>query len=387
MSVVPNETQTDVGKTLLANIIATGVLIGILFMLVRFGSLLPWIALASPLALLAWRKKINEIHPLSMTIVDMILMPFVIFALGSPAVFFSVMWQRILPGSIGRTRISVGFLKYLGIEPGFEFNVFIACCGIAYGILLLFGIIRLTLRQKKLMDNKSTIRVKDAGPGTREFVGIARHVENESLEKADATSKEIRQFRFAGDIKPILLRRSTDRIGSTHTEQVVRRFYLDDNSVKILVDPDGAEFMETPGGIKQPFTNLRKIIIARRIQTEKIDPDRPALERKTATLLPGDAVYLIGYVAVNSDAPKGAKGVGRLIVKPSRKRLFCGVFHALSIFTLLAAKDTGQTFLLSDTSEDSVKKLLYLHVRRVCLISLIWLAPCPMLLVMSLLRI
>ena len=358
----------------------------VLFMFYGIGKLLPSIAITTPLIVLVNRIKSREIlSSFFESLGEMILYPFVVLAWGSPCVAFMELCDSIYPLG-GQTTINVFGLTLPGFDFGPWFNVITAVCGIVFGIWIVAGVTTLTGRLTRLMDGTSTSMIKNARPGMREFIGVAKHIDEESLRKTVTSNDELENFRFAGDIEPILLWKKTETSGKDHSETIINRFYIEDNSGKILVDPEGAEFLG-PGDIG-PRQSLSMIILARRVQTEEIEPEK-INKITTAALLPGDPVYLIGPVVNNSNAVKGASGPERLIMKPSLKKEKAGFISRL-FFNMdkhIASRDPRNMFVLSDTAELNVKKIISRNTLYAGLFSLIWLIPSSALIVASLIAI
>lgn len=172
-----------------------------------------------------------------------------------------------------------------------------------------------------------------------------RQIEN--LPRSKARSVALGLAELAGKARPLegadparpILRHAQERQGSgTVTRKEIRSFYLEDETGRILVDPNGADFplpIETrtkEARRRRVFgTRVREILLTRRVT------GNPATVFE-ALLLPGDDVYVIGTVARRGRraAFEQDRSEGK-VIRPRGGRLGGFGFH--------------DVFFLSDTAE------------------------------------
>lgn len=193
--------------------------------------------------------------------------------------------------------------------------------GIA-GVLMALGTVSLDtfwrLRQARQVANLPTSKARSAALGVAEFRGRARRV--------DGAAGDVLAWRMDG-------------------VQLLEPFYLEDGSGRILIDPRGARFRvsraSSYGG------RIVEIVLTRRTT-------RPELTRPmTMRLLAGDELYVIGNVMLNPEAPAGALGSERLVVRPLVEPGVTNVFASLLLGkgNIPAARRIEHVFFLSDGSE------------------------------------
>jgi len=264
------------------------------------------------------------------------------------------------------------------------FEVLIAICGIAFGIIIPAVAIFLIFRQARLVEDLATSKARSAALGIAEFKGIARRVEEEKLKKTELTGQGFSQELESRGIEPILFFSEINPKESEKPAQRTRklsRFYLEDDTGRILVDPTGAQLYdpESPGnefkwmeilldpmgaaqswwgGSASVMEPVCKILLTRRVL--KSDPplgDTVA----TRELLPGDPVYVLGNVEMNPEAPRDAVGSDRLIVRPStapvKRDWFNWIFSNSERFT--KSRDYRYIFLVSDAYEYKLREILF----------------------------
>jgi len=190
------------------------------------------------------------------------------------------------------------------------------------GVLVALGTVSLDtfwrLRQARQIANLPTARARSAALGIAEFRGRAR--------RADGADGEVLAWTLAGG-------------------QRFEPFYLEDATGRILIDPRGAKFRvsraSSYGG------RIVEIVLTQRTTSPELT--RPL----TMQLLTGDPIYVIGNVTLNPEAPPGALGSERLVVKPLVEPGVTNVFASLFFgkWSIPAARRIEHVFFLSDGSE------------------------------------
>lgn len=196
-----------------------------------------------------------------------------------------------------------------------RFDVFV---GIA-GVVVVLGTTMIDtfwrLRQVRQLENLPTSRAASAAVGIAEFSGVAR-----SLPEAAE-----RILYFESSAGPL-----------------VSQFYLEDDSGRILVDPDGAVFRS--GRATSLTGRINEIVLTRRFTPAQIN--RPM----TMELRDGDPVYLIGNVMTAEN--------GERLVKPLVEPGVTDPFLRLMLgkTSLPPARDIQHVFFLSDTDETAARR-------------------------------
>jgi len=204
-----------------------------------------------------------------------------------------------------------------------------AVCGIFWAVqaYVLEGTWRLL--QARQIKNIPTSRVRSAAIGLCEFIGKAR-----SLRDGEGSQD-----------RPILTLQ-IDIAEQGGVQQELSRFYLEDETGRILVDPGDAEIR--PGWQALMGRRIREIVLTRHVEPATMT--RPEVR----TLLPGDPIYVLGSVQSNPDSPEDSMESEALVVKPLTEPDTRSPFSALRD-ALLGEKrerrDFPHVFFLSDTPE------------------------------------
>ena len=337
--------------------VVVGVILIFLFGLVINFSLpvliaLPWmlslIAVFFPIVDKAVRKNITE-HLLN-CLRGVILGPLIVAGMCAPvrAVFVAI--------HISTNPIIDDFCPW--VLPWYD--VGIGALGTIFGILGGFVFVFQTLRQSRLIENLPTSKARSAALGLAEFQGVARPVEDRSLfkEKIENEASFMETWDGAPKDRIVLLGKwwVRDNEGvSPASQKASSRFYLEDDSGRILVDPTGVDIGGPGGG------EVQSIILSKH-HTRVFHQDHTG---SVWTLMPGDPVYLIGSVEVNEEAPPDATGSDRLIVRPSSRVSQTHFLRRLILGSAkwLSAKDVQDIFLLTDTHEIEASSILKKSVR------------------------
>jgi len=226
------------------------------------------------------------------------------------------------------------------------FNMTLGAMGAFYGIA---GILRESAWnyiQAQQVTNLATSKARSAAIGLSEFVGKAR-----AYPAAGGLPTNPCIFNFSYQI-------------FSHSEtwssgRMVGKFYLEDDTGKILVDPGNADLQ-----VQVPFFTFLFYILGRR-------PYLAALTRRVEkgywpsrsySLFDGDPIYLIGHVAERADAPPDALGPDRLVVRPGpgpwpdKEDDSGGGLR--SWLTRKKSRDIHDVFFISDTTEQTARDLL-----------------------------
>jgi len=224
------------------------------------------------------------------------------------------------------------------------FNMGLGALGAFYGIA---GILRESAwnyRQARQVSNLATSKTRSAAIGLSEFAGKARDL---SSAGGPVTNRRILGFDYQ-----IFSHSETFSSG-----RMVGKFYLEDETGKILVDPGEADLQ-----VQRPFFTFLFYILGRR-------PYLAALTRRVEkgfwpsrsySLFDGDPLYLIGHVAEQEDAPQDAFGPDRLVVRPGpgpgQEANTGRRFRFLA--TRKKSRGIQDVFFISDTPEQTARDLL-----------------------------
>lgn len=286
------------------------------------------------------------------------------------AFFYLVYYYKQGPAPL--TTIAKDF-NVLFFWPPFE--LVCALVGIGFGIVASSVTIWLIVRQYRQVENLPTSKTRSAALGLSEFKGVARAVEDEKLRRVETIGRGFEK-ELSGRILPLFFWGEKDQAVSDNNTiryQHTSRFYLEDDSGRILVDPEGASFWD---GSNASFLDpVRKILLTRRVR--EITPGKeqwPVMSIKYKELLAGDPVYVLGNVEVNPEAPENAADSERLIVRactePVKPSLFNWMFFNSERF--LKSRDYRYIFLVSDSPEHRVVKILRKGIFSILLPGTIW---------------
>jgi hypothetical protein len=213
-------------------------------------------------------------------------------------IFFLAVWQKM--------------------QARYLFDWWLGGCGVAVCVIVALLASFRNLRVIRQIENLPTSKARSAALGPAEFRGVARPVSTPPT-------------------GPILwwdLRQP----GS----EAFNRFYLEDDTGRILVDPKGAEFSH--GGLRFLYS-VRSIMLTPRFENGELG--------LVSRLMPGDPVYLLGSVEENRRASASAADADWLVVRPSSDWVKPGLLQLLAPTTASEARgsDIHHVFFLSDTSE------------------------------------
>lgn len=224
--------------------------------------------------------------------------------------------------------------------------------------------------QARQVKNLPRSTARGAALGLAEFRGVARPIEEKDLRETQLKRRRGEALRGRVGVSNETILFSARTIGGDLREEEWNRFYLEDDTGRIVVDPKGAEFWEGHGS---PFwESPRKILLTRARQT---DTKAASAGVSARFLLPGEPVYLIGSVEVDRAAPKGSQDTARLVVRPSTdfKRTPFWKRLLLREGSFVRGSEYRHIFFLADSPESSAYDILRKSLRQVWLFGAIWL--------------
>ena len=258
--------------------------------------------------------------------------------------------------------------KYGGSEKLFEIfetlpgnraiEAWISLIGIVFAIFAGFAAWRQGLRMKIQIENIPTSKAHSAAMGLAEFKGVARAIADKRQRLTEIVLNSEKQAAIPIDLldeepeNAIIfehhLRQTDDR--ASRTTEIKSRFFLEDESGQILVDPRNASFWS--GRIEFFAPSARSIFLEQQ-------PGKGNLT-EIRRLDPGDEIYVIGSVEELEEAMPTATGSQRLVVRPSSRRISTDVFSR--IFFDKARKTHGSdmydVFFLTDVKELKAAEVL-----------------------------
>jgi hypothetical protein len=247
-----------------------------------------------------------------------------------------------------------------------EFSAVFGLCGLILGITVGSLVWIRGLRLKSQLTNLPTSTIGAAAIGLSELRGIAQPL----LEEDEGnTSEKKENMQGKDNTIPLLLNSSwVGNDGKITGKTICSRFYLEDDTGRILVDPGGVEFWDGSGNFL--WSPIRSIYLEKHF-TEEILP-----WKSTSMLLPGDSVYVIGNVEEKRDASLNAADADRLVIRPASG------FENTSFFKRLLfgqktkgrGSDIYNVFFLTDVTERSAAELLSRGLKNVWIWMLVWIA-------------
>ena len=246
--------------------------------------------------------------------------------------------------------------------PGF--NAVFGLCGIILGITVGSLVWIRGLRLKSQLTNLPTSTIGSAAIGLSELRGTAQPCVEEVEE--NISGKE-RSVQGKGNTIPILLNTSyVGAEGKVTGKTICSRFYLEDDTGRILVDPRGVKFWDGSGNFL--WSPIRSIYLEKHY-SEEILP-----WKSTSMLLPGDSVYVIGNVEEKKDASPDASDSDRLVIRPASGLEDTSFFKRLLFGQKTKDKgsDIYNVFFLTDVTELSAAELLSRSLKNIWIWMLVW---------------
>lgn len=225
------------------------------------------------------------------------------------------------------------------------------------------------LRVRDQIRNLPTSKTAAAATGLAEFKGVARRVDDPRR-----AGVQIKRGNDAGpgpepdDARDCLL---YDKIGTGDRNHFTKwsRFWIEDRSGRILVDPRGVKFW-TGGSFLT--IEAQSVLLARR---RRVAPDAGPGVLQTVCLREGDRVYVIGAAEIDPEAPADVADSERLIVRPTKLYPSRGIMSRLVPgIAEEPAEDYKNTFFVFDRDENSAIRIMRKEERSVVHTALVWLA-------------
>ena len=232
--------------------------------------------------------------------------------------------------------------------------------GVVFTIPAGFYAWRQGLRIKTQIENIPTSKVHAAALGLAEFKGVARAIENQQERMTEIIVNDETQPAVPNEITddgteiPILFERWVKESESQRVIEIRSRFYLEDDSGRILVDPRGVLFWN--GRVQFFFPTARCIYLEKRFESGS----KRGAYVETRRLNSGDEIYLIGSVEEQTNVALFETDVQRLVVLPSSALKSTNILRR---FILGKRKKTSgwdiyDVFFLADIKELNAGKLL-----------------------------
>lgn len=222
-------------------------------------------------------------------------------------------------------------------------DTFLGACGVVFSLIVLAGV-RSTWTKLKHVQNIPTSRARSAAAGLVELHGIARATPEGPRARDLKTGGPRLDWNAIVPAGTLVYKDSQPGDGDSMRQatcKLTSRFFLEDTTGRILIDPRGADFHD--------FSFLYEL---------GEPPARLALSRNR--LMEGDAVYVLGTVEVRPDAPPLASDSERLVVSalPARHRSAGAAVSSLAWLTDPFSRRRSHVFLLSDTPESGLQLAL-----------------------------
>jgi hypothetical protein len=246
-------------------------------------------------------------------------------------------------------------------------DAWIGVCGVSMAIIAGLIYWRQAVRLKSQIVNLPTAKVRSAAMGMAEFKGVVRTIPDadQRLTKRlinDEEKEFTRQDAGEDSAEPIIYYREVKSTNKPSTEIILSRFYLEDETGKILVDPRSADSWD---GKDHFFTHPTRHFFLQEDEQDRLmrvpgtdyyeKTDNSELRR----LLPGDEAYLLGNVEENSAADPNALGVDRLIVRPASTLHDTNPINRIMFGEKRASgSDIYSLFFLTDVQEQEARKML-----------------------------
>lgn len=252
-------------------------------------------------------------------------------------------------------------------------DLVVAVSGIVLAVfagLYALRVLRLQLLQAQ---NLAIGRAGSAAIGLAEFRGTVQPVPEKLRNTVDHSDGAIYP---AEDILCYRREWTGDRISERKRWS---RFYLEDASGRILVEPHDAEYWD--GKVSWLFEPMRRIRLTRGERSFL----NPELEER-CVLRSGDPVHVVGSVEVRKDVPPDAVDSARLVLRASSERVRTTWIERLLFPSFIGeeyrrGRGYLHVFYLTDASEIDLESLLQKALRRAMLASLLWLSASAWLLV------
>jgi hypothetical protein len=206
-------------------------------------------------------------------------------------------------------------------------------------------------RQASQVENLPTSKIRSLAVGLVELNGIVRPLEG------DGTRKTVVETTWS-------------MFDYFNPVQRIQPFYVDDGSGRVLVD--AAECRVRAGWLGDVYGvfGVREVVLTKRVIRDE------SSDAVTRSLREGDRVYVIGNAEENPTAPRDARDVERLVVRPAARTAWSVTLWR----TLFGAvrppreRDIHDVFFLTDADEVNAKKRIMTGFGTVMLFAFIWMA-------------
>ncbi len=240
-------------------------------------------------------------------------------------------------------------------------DAWLGLMGVVFTIPAGFAAWHQALRLRTQIANIPTSKVRAAALGLAEFKGIAREIEaaedrmREIVVDGETRTCMPKELHDEKTEKTILFDYWEKKMDQRALNIEVRsRFYLEDNTGRILVDPRRVLFWN--GQVEFFFPSARSIFLENRLEHRSVG-DKSV---KTRKLIEGDEIYVIGSVEESEDVSPTATGPQRLVLRPSSALKSTNLLRRI---ILGHRKQTSRTdiydvFFLTDLKEPNAAQVL-----------------------------
>ncbi|MEW6078800.1 MAG: hypothetical protein AB1724_13370 [Thermodesulfobacteriota bacterium] len=242
-----------------------------------------------------------------------------------------------------------------GPDRGFVFlphwDCFFGACGLIYALAAFSQEGLWRWRQFLAVNDLATTSVAGTAVGLTELSGQVRGRENP--DGPPDPSRTILSFFWH------LQGTETDYEGTRMLgsyQRNLQAFYLDDGSGRILVDP-----VHEAVALRRPLLSVLTAFFGRRTFEIVLTghTEKPSWYERAYFLREGDRAYVIGHAEMREDAPPGATGPERLVIRPRLQARHGG--ESLLQFLIPFGRKAGRTphdvFVITDTSEQEARAL------------------------------
>jgi hypothetical protein len=248
------------------------------------------------------------------------------------------------------------------------FNALIGLCGVVFGLYAGGRAVRQGFKIQSQLERLPRSKAAAAALGLVELSGRVQPAEDEPRhESTGGTEPGLDILKPEDDA---VLWRAELASGSSEYVERRGRFWLEDESGRILVDPGTARFRESPVGFL--VSELQGLALGRGLRRHQAPPGRPV---KIFSLKAGQEAYVLGTAQPDPRQP------GRLVVAADPAPLEQGLFVRLFPTSFAAAGGGDPTgfnspFLVSDARESLTRLALQQAIRRTLGLTLAWILAC-----------
>jgi hypothetical protein len=307
------------GDRILGGLIAAALVVP--FLALVCGLLLPfWIVVIGVVLPLAMLLDRNGRDPFALRIgrcVGMIaLAPVVVAGLCAPFRLAAVLALARLP-----RWPALDEMARFGLAAQPRFDLAVGACGILVAAAGGYLEVRRLGTFLRTLDNLPRSRARSAAMGLAEFRGVVRRAPDRPGAAPEMVDRGEAAALGAPPPRAVLYSATVPGPGARDSgRRIWSPFHLEDETGRILVDPRGAEFWDGTGSMLAG--KLFRVYLPVRIE-RRVLPGTAAGGRPVPILVQrldeGDRVSVIGSVETNRQAPAGATGHERLVVRPSRE--------------------------------------------------------------------